>query len=139
MASSSSCAALDAPLTPTPPMICPSRATGIPPCKGVKNESGRAVIAVRPLFDDVFETFCGFLKQNRGPCFADGNVCARRERAVDPRESHQVAAGVHDCDYATWGLEFLGLCFRRRDNAFGAVECERLFFGSLPEGNGARQ
>ena len=42
MASSSSCCALAAPLTPTPPMTRPSNSIGTPPCKGVK--SGSAII-----------------------------------------------------------------------------------------------
>ena len=60
MASSSSWAALEAPLTPTPPTICPSTTTGIPPCRGVKNESGNAAMAVRPLLMMSSKTLVGF-------------------------------------------------------------------------------
>src|SRR5712692_8480729 len=88
MASCSSCAALIAPLTPTPPIICPSSNTGIPPWRGVKNASGSAAMAVRPLLIMSSNTLVGFWKSTAVRAFPieifapAANVPSRRSSAI---------------------------------------------------------
>src|SRR6266481_614927 len=60
LATSSSCCALFAPLTPIAPTICPSCTIGTPPCRGVK--SGSAVMVKRPLLMISSKSLVAFLK-----------------------------------------------------------------------------
>src|SRR5712691_3482203 len=86
MASSSSCCALAAPLTPTAPMTVPWNSIGTPPCSGVK--SFRATIEVRPFLMMSSKTFVGFLKMADVRAFPmemfapAANVLSRRSRAI---------------------------------------------------------
>ena len=97
----SSWSALAAPLTPTPPTIWPSTVMGMPPISGVKFSS--AVITVRPLPLELISSSkkrVGFLNMTAVLGFADGDVGAGRESAVQSLQGHQVAAVVHHCNDA---------------------------------------
>ena len=130
MASSSSCCALAAPLTPTAPMIWPLTMIGMPPCSGVK--SLRVVMAVRPLVDHVFEEFRRPFEHNRGARFADGNVGAGGEGVVQALDGDQVAALVDDRDGAA-GSDSIFCRFSDRcgDDFFGTLTIEAAFCRGL--------
>ena len=59
--------------------------------------------------DQFFKEARGLLEHDGGLSLADGDVGAGGERAVEPFQSHQIAAIVHDGDDATWRLQLLGL------------------------------
>ena len=104
-----------------------------------KKRVGQRCHSRAALVDDVFKYFGRFLKQDCGARFADGNICARGKRAVEPGQRYQVAARIHNGDHAAGRFHFLRFCFCGGDDAFRAVERQGLFFSGLAEGNRARE
>jgi hypothetical protein len=81
--------------------------------------------------DDVLERAGRALEQGRGPRLADGDVGAGGERAVEPLESHQVPAVVHDGDDPAGRLDPSRLADRGRDDLPRPLEGERLLLHDL--------
>ena len=90
IASSSSCGALAAPLTPTPPTIWPSTTIGIPPCSGVKNLSGQADHCCTPVLDYVFEYFGRPFEESCRPSFSNRDLRSGGKGSVEPFKSHEI-------------------------------------------------
>ena len=63
--------------------------------KALESHHGRPALVY-----DVFENLGRLLKEERGPRLADRNVRSRGKSAVDPLESHEIAAVIDDGNHA---------------------------------------
>src|SRR5262249_50282089 len=134
MASSSSCCALAAPLTPTAPMIWPSTMIGIPPWSGVK--SLRVANGSPPLIDHIFEERRGPFEQDCSPRLVNRNVGAGGKGIIQSLKCNEITSFVDDSDGSTGRV--LAFCLRDcgGNHFFGALQGESLFLNGLRRPDG---
>src|SRR5262245_36797925 len=131
MASSSSCCALAAPLTPTAPMIWPSTMIGIPPWSGVK--SLRVANGSPPLIDHIFEELRGPFEQDCSPRLVNRNVGAGGKGIIQSLKCNEITSFVDDSDGSTGRV--LAFCLRDcgGNHFVGALQGESLFLNGLAD------